>query len=93
MSVTTAQPTKKTTAKGMKTWDSPWLNAKFLVGLGMVLFMGSMALWGPIVWDTTLARVASSPLNLPPPWAPGYRLEEQDAAVETEETVEKAEAH
>jgi peptide/nickel transport system permease protein len=90
MSVATAEKPTKSAAKGMKTWDSPWLNPKFLVGLGMVLFMASMALWGPIVWDVTLARVASSPLNLPPPWAPGYRVEESvTTTTETEETEDQ----
>ncbi len=49
-------------------FDSPWLNSKFLIGLAMVLFVASMALWGPLVWDMTQARVASAPLNLPPAW-------------------------
>ncbi|MCJ7700949.1 MAG: ABC transporter permease [Anaerolineales bacterium] len=92
MGVATAETTTKTTAKGMKQWDSPWLNPKFLVGLGMVLFMASMAIWGPIVWDTKLARVASSPLNLPPPWAPGYRVEEDETTTtETAETEDQDE--
>ncbi len=41
----------------------------------MVLSILLMSVYGPIIWDTNLARVASSPLNLPPPWAPGYRDE------------------
>jgi peptide/nickel transport system permease protein len=90
MSVATAEKPKKRAARGMKTWDSPWINPKFLVGLGMVLFMASMALWGPIFWDPTLARVASSPLNLPPPWAPGYRVEESvTTTTETDETEDQ----
>jgi peptide/nickel transport system permease protein len=89
MSAATAETSKKSTAKGMKRWDSPWLNPKFLVGLGMVLFMGSMAIWGPIVWDTKLARVATSPLNLPPPWAPGYRVEEEEITLEKAETEDQ----
>ena len=44
MSVAAAEPTKKTTAKGMKTWDSPWLNAKFLVGLGIICLGGFITL-------------------------------------------------
>ncbi|MEA3334313.1 MAG: ABC transporter permease [Chloroflexota bacterium] len=91
MTVATAETTATSTARGMKRWDSPWVNSKFLIGLGMVFFMFSMVLWGPIVWDTTLARVASSPLNLPPPWAPGYRVEEEQATVDTAETEEKIE--
>lgn len=52
----------------MNRWDSPWLNPKFLIGLGMVLLVASMSLIGPLIWDTDLSRVASSPLNLPPAW-------------------------
>ena len=44
----------------------------------MVLFILLMSVYGPIIWDTTLARVASSPLNLPPPWAPQYRDEVEE---------------
>jgi len=53
-------------------WDSPWLNTKFLVGLGMVLFIMLMGPIGRLVWSEALSYPASSPLNLPPPWAPGY---------------------
>jgi peptide/nickel transport system permease protein len=53
-------------------WDSPWLNPKLIIGLSMVLFVVFMGAIGPLFWDTTQARVASSPQNLPPPWAPGY---------------------
>ncbi len=54
-------------------WNTPWLNSKLITGLIMVLFILLMSVYGPIIWDVNLARVASSPLNLPPPWAPGYR--------------------
>lgn len=91
MTVTTVDTSTQSKVKGMKRWDSPWLNSKFLIGLGMVFFIFSMVLWGPIVWNTKLARVASSPLNLPPPWAPGYRVtEEEETTVETTQTEEKA---
>ncbi len=52
----------------LNRWDSPWLNAKFLIGLAMVLGVALMGIVGPLFWDTTLARVGSSPLNLPPVW-------------------------
>lgn len=64
-----AQPRKKSR---INRWDSPWLNTKFLVGLGMVLFIMLMGPIGRLVWSETLSYPASSPLNLPPPWAPGY---------------------
>lgn len=69
-------------------WDSPWLNPKFITGLGMVLFVALMGVVGPFVWDVTLARVATSPQNLPPPWAPGYDY----AAEEVVETAAPAAA-
>jgi peptide/nickel transport system permease protein len=37
----------------------------------MILFVILMSLLGPLFWDTTKARVASSELNLPPMWMPG----------------------
>lgn len=67
----------------LNTWNSPWLNPKFLIGLFLVLFVASMALWGPLVWDVTLARVASAPLNAPPPWATGFDAVEETVATTT----------
>jgi peptide/nickel transport system permease protein len=52
----------------MRTWDSPWLNGKFLVGSAVLLLLILLGLIGPLVWDTDLALVASSPTNLPPMW-------------------------
>jgi peptide/nickel transport system permease protein len=52
-------------------WDLRWLNRKLLVGAIMVLFVVLLGLIGPFFWDTTLARAASSPLNLPPGWLEG----------------------
>jgi peptide/nickel transport system permease protein len=52
----------------MSRWDSPWLNPKFLTGLGLVLAVALMGIVGPLFWNTDLSRVASSPLNLPPVW-------------------------
>ncbi len=64
-------------------WDSPWLNPKFLVGLGMVLVVALMGVVGPLFWDETLARVGTSPQNLPPPWAPGYAQIVEDVIAPT----------
>jgi peptide/nickel transport system permease protein len=58
----------------MKRWDSPWLNTKLIVGAIMVLGVALLGLIGPLFWDVTLARVASSPLNLPPAWMPGGNI-------------------
>jgi peptide/nickel transport system permease protein len=52
-------------------WDLRWLNRKLIVGASMVLFVVLLGLIGPFFWDTTLARAASSPLNLPPAWSAG----------------------
>ncbi|MCP4164402.1 MAG: ABC transporter permease [Chloroflexi bacterium] len=38
-----------------------------------------------------MARVASAPLNLPPPWAPGYRVDEEETTADTEAIEEKPE--
>jgi peptide/nickel transport system permease protein len=71
-SVTTGEPQVQPHKKvGINRWDSPWLNAKFLVGLSMVLFIMLMGPIGRLFWPETLSYPASSPLNLPPPWAPG----------------------
>jgi peptide/nickel transport system permease protein len=53
-------------SKRFSRWDNPWLNSKFLVGSGMVLFIVLLGLVGPLFWDTRLARVGSADLNLPP---------------------------
>ncbi len=54
---------------GLNTWDSPWLNPKFIIGCSLIMLVLLMAAAKPLqLWDTTLARVASSPLNLPPMW-------------------------
>jgi peptide/nickel transport system permease protein len=65
-----SQPRKKTR---INRWDSPWLNPKFLIGLGMVLFIMLMGPIGRLIWDERLSYPASSPLNLPPPWVPTYQ--------------------
>lgn len=72
-----ATPRKST----LNRWDSPWLNPKFLIGLSMVLFVVFMGVIGPFFWDTDLARVASSPQNLPPPWAGYDFINESNAPV------------
>ncbi len=79
-----AKPAKKSR---LNQWDSPWLNAKFLTGLGMVLFVMLMGPIGQLFWDPTLAFPASSPLNLPPPWAPGYNTEGDKPVVQQVESL------
>src|ERR671932_1899177 len=65
---------------GLSRFDSPWLNAKFVTGLAMVLAVLLMGLIGPRFWDESLARVASSPLNLPPAWVHDPQFDEPDPA-------------
>lgn len=49
-------------------WDTPWLNARLLIGCAIILFVILIGVLGPLFWDTDLALVGSSPLNLPPAW-------------------------
>jgi peptide/nickel transport system permease protein len=51
--------------------DNPWLNGKLITGMALILFMVLIGILGPLLWDTTLARTGSSPLNLPPVWVDG----------------------
>ncbi|MBS1252046.1 MAG: putative peptide transport permease protein [Anaerolineales bacterium] len=67
----------------LSRWESPWLNPKLLSGLAMVLAVGLMGIVGSQFWDATLARVASAPLNLPPPWGPGVEVTVEEGAQET----------
>jgi peptide/nickel transport system permease protein len=70
MTATTATaPSTPKKASRLNRFDSPWLNSKFIAGLCMVGFAVLLGVIGPLFWDVTLARVASSPLNLPPIWA------------------------
>jgi peptide/nickel transport system permease protein len=52
----------------LNRWDSPWLNPKLIGGFIMVMFVVLLGVAGPLFWNIKLARVASSPLNLPPIW-------------------------
>ncbi len=47
---------------------SPWLNWKLLWGGGMLLLMMLMEFYGPLLWDTDMARVGSAPINMVPAW-------------------------
>ena len=59
----TAAPRK---VSRLNRFDSPWLNPKFLIGLGMVLVIVLMTAVGPLIWETRLALPASSPPEPPP---------------------------
>ncbi len=75
----------KAKARRINRFDSPWLNPKFIIGLCMVLFVALGGLIGQLFWPMNLSYPASSPLNLPPAWVPGYgeirTTAEVDAAV------------
>lgn len=58
-----------------RRWKTMWLNRKLIAGglmIGAIVLLGIL---GRLVWDTDLARVASSPLNLPPFWLEGGTLD------------------
>jgi peptide/nickel transport system permease protein len=73
MATLTAEPT--TLAQPSKArvnrWDSPWLNPKLIVGLLMVLSVGFAGVFGELFWDLRLARVGTSPQDLPPAFMEG----------------------
>jgi peptide/nickel transport system permease protein len=50
---------------------SAWRSPKLFVGAGIILTILLLSILGRIFVDTTLARAASSPLNLPPMWISG----------------------
>ncbi len=75
-SVDTQQPAETTVVEDVSSrqgvmgrfnqWDTPWLNIKLIGGsilVGIILLVGIV---GPLLWDTDLAFVASSPPNLSP---------------------------
>ena len=57
--------------KRVNRFDSPWFNPKLIVGFVIIIFAFSLEFVGPLVWDTDMARAASTPLNLPPVWVTG----------------------
>ena len=71
MAASTPVKVNSRNATRLNRWDTPWLNAKLISGLIMVLTVALLGLLGPLFWDVTLARVASSPLNVPPLWTKG----------------------
>lgn len=56
------------------------INGRLLTGGTVLLIVILIAAVGPFVWDTTQARVASAPLNVPPLWVrePGVGFTEPD---------------
>jgi peptide/nickel transport system permease protein len=66
--VTMEQPTAPDKTPRWNRWDSPWLNPKLIGGILLEMCVLLLGVVGPLFWDVKLARVASSPLNLPPVW-------------------------
>jgi len=56
---------------GVNRFDSPWLNSKLVIGLAMLLIVGLSGIIGGLFWDLRLARVGTSPQDLPPMWVEG----------------------
>lgn len=73
MATLTAEPTEGATLAKPRVnrWDSPWLNTKLIVGLTMVLSVAFAGVVGDLFWDLRLARVGTSPQDLPPAFMPG----------------------
>ena len=59
-----------TTAEWRKR-GSIWLNGNLVLGVCVFLAMLSVQFVGPLLWDTDLANIASSPTNVVPLWAEG----------------------
>jgi peptide/nickel transport system permease protein len=71
MTATTAtspNTTQRRTSSRFNRFDSPWLNPKLLIGLGMILLVALMPLIGPLIYNTRSVLYGSSPQNLPPIW-------------------------
>ena len=68
MTVATAEGSVLRKVRRINLWDYPWLNPKLLIGASLVILVILVGLIGPLFWDVTLARVGTSPLNLPPFW-------------------------
>ena len=68
MTTATADQAASAKIRQVSRWDSPWFNRKFIIGTIVIVFMFSLHFIGPLVWDVTLARAASAPLNTPPFW-------------------------
>lgn len=74
MTTTTAEGSILRKVRRINLWDYPWLNPKLLIGASLVILVILVGLIGPLFWDVTLARVGTSPLNLPPFWVQGGGL-------------------
>lgn len=52
--------------------SSPWLNSKLITGLAVLLLVAAIQFVGPLFWDSKLALIASSKINVVPMWVTQY---------------------
>ncbi len=74
MTTTTADQATPRVGGLFNRWDTPWLNPKFVAGASILVLVLLMGIVGSLFWDTTMARAASTPLNIPPLWVTGELL-------------------
>jgi peptide/nickel transport system permease protein len=87
-----ADSAKKPRGRFVNTFDSPWFNPRFMIGSVMILFVVLVGIFGPMLWDTRMALVASSPLNLPPAWIKQEQSAEVLARVDVARTSQAPQA-
>lgn len=68
---TVAEASKPRKSSWANRFDSPWFNPKLIIGIAVLVIIGFAGAIGDVFWDLTLARVASSPQDLPPVWVEG----------------------
>jgi peptide/nickel transport system permease protein len=64
-------------------WQSPWFNAKLIIGAILLLSVFLVSYIGPLFWDRDMALVGSSPTNIVPLWVtekPSGLLKDADPA-------------
>lgn len=71
MATLTAESPQTPAKVGINRWDSPWLNGKLITGLVIIVLIALLGVFGELFWDLRLARVGTSPQDLPPAFVPG----------------------
>lgn len=71
MATITAESPKTPAKSRVNRWDSPWLNGKLITGLVIISTIMLIGVFGDLFWDLRLARVGTSPQDLPPAFMPG----------------------
>ncbi len=71
MATLTAESSTAPAKLGINRWDSPWLNGKLIAGLIIIVLIAMLGVFGELFWDLRLARVGTSPQDLPPAFMPG----------------------